>query len=660
MRALRTAILLVLLATLLAACGATPSPQPIAKRATATALPTETLPVPTVTPAPTLTPVPSSPTPSPFPTATALPPTRTPTSTPIASEPPGEVQITIVYDNTAVEPGLDAEWGFAAWIDYGDRDILFDTGPGGTMLLGNLAQLDLDPAQIDIVILSHEHGDHTGGLLSLLQTGVRPLLYVPAGFPSSYKRLLGTRTELVEVEDPIEILPGLHSTGELTTFIRGQGGALTEQALVIETSEGSVVITGCAHPGIVPIVRAARRIVPGQVALAMGGFHLLDKTGSAVDAAVATLRDLGVKQVSPTHCTGEQAIARFATAYGDDYIEGGAGRIYSLGAPSLDSSVPLPSPTVRLPEGLSSAQMATLSSLEQVGEYPLYVMRYYDDYETQIYGHAPASPRAIWACSLFAAMGDGENRLFGRNFDWRFSPALLLFTDPPDGYASVAMVDIGYFGFDDQQVRALLHQPLGDLHPLLQAPHWPFDGLNEHGLAVGMAAVPQGHVPRDPDKPTIGSLGIIRQILDHARDVDEALAIFEAHNIDMEGGPDIHYLLADRSGRSLLVEFFQGELVVTPNEEPWHLATNFITASIPATSEAGCWRYDQIEGALSQEVGHLDPDGAMELLSQVAQNNTQWSVVYGLSTGDIQVSMGRQYESPHSFRLPLAATTGPP
>ena len=358
MRTLRTTVLLLLLAAMLAACGATPSPPPIAEQPTATSLPTETLPAPTLTSTQTPAPIPPSPTPTILPTDTPAPAPE-----PAFGAPPGEVQITIVYDNTTVEPGLEAEWGFAAWIDYGDRDILFDTGPGGPMLLGNLAQLGFDPAEVDLVILSHEHGDHTGGLLSLLQTGVQPLLYVPSGFSSSYKRLLAERAELVEVEGPIEILPGLHSTGELWTSVRGSGAALTEQALVIETSEGSVIITGCAHPGIVPIVRAAQQIAPGDVALVMGGFHLLDKIASAVDAAAATLRELGVKQVSPTHCTGELAIARFATTYGDDYIEGGAGRVYSLGAPPPGSSVPVTEATDSL-EGLSFDEFLDESYLQ--------------------------------------------------------------------------------------------------------------------------------------------------------------------------------------------------------------------------------------------------------------------------------------------------------
>jgi uncharacterized protein (DUF885 family)/metal-dependent hydrolase (beta-lactamase superfamily II) len=305
------------------------------------------------------------------------------------------VQITIVYDNTAVEPGLEAEWGFAAWIEYGDRTVLFDTGPGGSMLLGNMAQLGLDPKEIDIVVLSHEHADHTGGLIALLETGLQPVLYVPSGFPSSFKNLLRARTELVEVEGPLEILPGLHSTGELGTSIGGQGGALTEQALVIETSDGSVVITGCAHPGIVRIVRAAQQIVPGDIALVMGGFHLSDKTTSAIDSAVASLREVGVKQVSPTHCTGEQAISMFAAEYGEDYIEGGAGRVYGVGAPSPGSSPGAQPSSIPVAEIVSGLQ-----------DLP------FDEFLDQSYLQLLLrSPETITAMGLSEELGLGNDRL---------------------------------------------------------------------------------------------------------------------------------------------------------------------------------------------------------------------------------------------------------
>ncbi len=103
--------------------------------------------------------------------------------------------------------------------------------------------------------------------------------------------------------------------------------------------------------------------------------------------------------------------------------------------------------------------------------------------------------------------------------------------------------------------------------------------MNEQGLVVGMAAVPPGQMTLDPNKATVGSIRVIRMILDHANTVDEALDILSRYNVDMQGGIPIHYLIADRSGQAALVEYYRGELFVFRNEAPWHLATNFLQAS---------------------------------------------------------------------------------
>ncbi|MGD8466330.1 MAG: hypothetical protein PVI09_20930, partial [Anaerolineae bacterium] len=154
-------------------------------------------------------------------------------------------------------------------------------------------------------------------------------------------------------------------------------------------------------------------------------------------------------------------------------------------------------------EELTGAQISTLSSLQQVDDYPLYVMHYQGDYESlvaqwqdraRVDVMEPAASLAGWACSLFAALGDEGAMLYGRNFDWRFSPGLLLFTEPPDGYASVSMVDIEYLGFGAGNAENLADREPEDLQDLLYAPWLPFDGMNETGLAVGMAAVPAGGV----------------------------------------------------------------------------------------------------------------------------------------------------------------------
>jgi hypothetical protein len=321
-------------------------------------------------------------------------------------------------------------------------------------------------------------------------------------------------------------------------------------------------------------------------------------------------------------------------------------------ATATPTATPTAAPRVA---GLSDAEVATLSSLEQVDDYPLYTMRHYGAYG-QAASHQLNGPTSLpgWACSLFATLGDARHVLYGRNFDWEYSPALLLFTDPPDGYASVSMVDVAYLGFGGASAEGLTDLPLDARRALLNAPFLPFDGMNERGLAVGMAAVPGSQTPYDPGRETLGSLGIIREMLDHARDVDQAVALMRSYNISMLGGPPLHYLIADASGRAALVEFYEGEMLVIPNGTPWHLATNFLRAAAGASAEGRCWRYDRIARRLKEADGRLTPQEAMDLLAEASQPITQWSVVYDVDGGAIHVALGREYEDVHTFHLGLA------
>ena len=315
----------------------------------------------------------------------------------------------------------------------------------------------------------------------------------------------------------------------------------------------------------------------------------------------------------------------------------------------------LPTPTIFDLAVNEENEIATLSSLEKVDDYPLYTMRYYGEYDfrrgSTLIEKEKADSGPNWACALFTVLLDDEHLLYGRNFDWEFSPALLVFTDPPDGYASVSMVDMAYLEIGDQDVLDLTELPLEDREGLLDAPLIPFDGMNEHGLVIGMAAVPPGNRQPDPAKETFGSLGIIREMLDHARDVDEAVAILDSHNIDFEGGPPVHYLMADATRKSVLVEFYRGEMNIIENDQPWHLATNFLLSSVDDPKDGNCWRYDTLDARLNETQGRLDPESAMDLLADVSQNITQWSVVYQMAQGEVSVAMGRDYAQVHDFML---------
>jgi len=322
--------------------------------------------------------------------------------------------------------------------------------------------------------------------------------------------------------------------------------------------------------------------------------------------------------------------------------------ISSCQAVSLVLEDPAAEKIDQIPPGMSQAEGATLGSLEQIDLFPLYTMVYEAEYSQEGVDVLIDKENAqSWACSLFAAMGDPEDMLFGRNFDWDFSPALLLFTNPPDGYASVSMVDIAYLGYGEERAFGLVDLPLIERSGLLDAPYLPFDGMNETGLAVGMAAVPAGEMEDDPGKVTIDSLMVIREILDQAATVDEAVDILESYNIDWGSGPPLHYLIAEKSGRSALVEFSRGKIVVIPNRDPWQLATNFLVSETGTSPEGNCWRYEMISGQLREGNGQLNPGQALNLLTEVAQESTQWSVVYGISRGEIRVVMGGDYGNLH-------------
>ncbi len=301
----------------------------------------------------------------------------------------------------------------------------------------------------------------------------------------------------------------------------------------------------------------------------------------------------------------------------------------------------------------NQAARLTLSSLKQVNDFPLYTMTYYSEYDDlampiapgQV-GEAPLWNQA-WGCSLFAALGDKGDRLYGRNFDWEFSPAMLLFTHPSNGYSSVSMVDLAYI-IDVRDTYRLASLSIEERQPLLEAPLMPFDGMNEAGVAIGMAAVPAGTMLPDAGKKTIGSIRVIREVLDHAGSVAEAEAIFKQYNLNWTGGPTMHYMIADRSGQAILVEFSGDKMVVIRNTGPWLQATNFLVDQAGSQPEAMCERYKTISQRLAEVQGQLTVPAGLKLLSEVSQNSssstTQWSVVYNISRGVVHVVTGRQYD----------------
>jgi hypothetical protein len=157
--------------------------------------------------------------------------------------------------------------------------------------------------------------------------------------------------------------------------------------------------------------------------------------------------------------------------------------------------------------------------------------------------------------------------------------------------------------------------------------------------------------PADSRRPTVGSLGIIRLVLDHARTTAEAVRLMKKYRIDFTGGPPLHYLIADPTGHSAVVELRDGVVQVIRNTGPWQVATNFFLAHAGASTKEGDSRYRTAWEWLSLHRGRVNPDEAMKLLSHVTQDITQWSVVYDMSARAVRVVMGRAYGRTYTFRL---------
>lgn len=239
------------------------------------------------------------------------------------------VGIKIIYDNYACVPGVQTHWGFSCLVEVDEEQILLDTGHLGSILVSNIAALGIDPLRIRSLFLTHSHYDHVDGLPAFLDLNGSIDAYIPRYFstvlPSIASSIISHGGTVTYITGPTPICRACESTGELP-------GVPVEQTLLLRTSEGTVVITGCAHPGIVYTVERAKLQIGAPVYLVMGGFHLFDRSEADVQAIIASFKSLGVRKVAPSHCSGDNTRLLFQQAYGEDYLNAGVGAVFTIGA----------------------------------------------------------------------------------------------------------------------------------------------------------------------------------------------------------------------------------------------------------------------------------------------------------------------------------------
>jgi 7,8-dihydropterin-6-yl-methyl-4-(beta-D-ribofuranosyl)aminobenzene 5'-phosphate synthase len=263
-------------------------------------------------------------------------------------------QITILYDAFG-KPGLmQKDWGYAALVEYGGKRILFDTGNSPSILAQNAKTKRVDLSKLDLIVMSHRHGDHMGGLAYVLRLNSRVRIYAPkegfgvygADLPGTFYRRDGSLPleqryyggappEILRfgsawpaanfqlIDNSAEVMPGIH----LITLVSTQPGTLEmrELSLAIKTPDGVVLVVGCSHPGIERIVEAATS-VDTRIRLIVGGLHLVVSSDPDIEKVVTALHDkFKVDYIAPGHCTGEPAFAALKKAFGDRYLFAGLG-----------------------------------------------------------------------------------------------------------------------------------------------------------------------------------------------------------------------------------------------------------------------------------------------------------------------------------------------
>ncbi len=255
-------------------------------------------------------------------------------------EPADEVTITAIVENTSNKPGFYAEHGLSMLIEIILEDnttkILMDAGQSTFAFFNNVQRLKIDLTEIDAIVISHGHYDHTGALLDILRKIPKkiPIIGHPNMFDKKYSkharlRYIGVpfskddlqHTGILTLsETPVKIAPSACTTGEINrTSISSLSNKLLtkkndmlvkdelldDQALIVNMKEGLVIIAGCAHSGIVNTIFHSQKLTNREEIIGViGGFHLVESDPETIKAVLEILNALNPTVLAPCHCTG--------------------------------------------------------------------------------------------------------------------------------------------------------------------------------------------------------------------------------------------------------------------------------------------------------------------------------------------------------------------
>lgn len=321
-------------------------------------------------------------------------------------------------------------------------------------------------------------------------------------------------------------------------------------------------------------------------------------------------------------------------------------------------------------------EIRSLSSLTKKDDYPLYQMTYYGDYGFDEFLKTGAdsdgdiedfvTKRLLKGlpldlgitgdgCTAFVTKNENGEVIFGRNFDFGYTPSLQVITTPKNGYASISTVNLTYAGYSEDK----LPDGLPDSFLTLAAPYLPFDGINEKGVAIALLAVPEYHYTDDDSKVTLNTTTAIRLVLDKAANVDEAVELLRDYNIYFSGDVECHFLIADSTGKSVLVEYWDGQLQTVYPENDYQIASNFIAYNGLNIGEGYSEfdRYDTVEKTIQDNSNALSREKVVSLLTEIGcveddgTEKLQWSVCYNLNNLDGYIFAHKNTSNTIDFEL---------
>lgn len=315
--------------------------------------------------------------------------------------------------------------------------------------------------------------------------------------------------------------------------------------------------------------------------------------------------------------------------------------------------------------GVFYNKIRTLNSVKEVGK-GIYSMTFYGDLKTldlmeagvnttddlinwvseeQLNGEPLYVCTSNFGCSAFTCETTKGDVIFGRNFDYENTEAIVVYSYPSEGYSFVGLAGLSTFGLGSNY--GLNPTDMDCRKYLMAAPYVVLDGVNEKGLGVGILQLNIDELHQDQNNDDLLIYTVIHVLLNNCKDVDEAVDLLENYDIHTSLGFSYHLYITDDSGNSVVVEWLDNEMVVTET----NACTNSVIADGPHHNEGGV---DSRLGLIDRALRHdakLSEDDARDLLETVSQNHTQWSCVYNLSDREVTVYLNKNYKKGYTFTL---------